>query len=291
MNRRVQFDFSIRFANGGGLEGHEFRLDIPGASISDDDLARLIVADLNLLMVGQIEIRNKSYVDEPHKRTRATYEGIRLVELSHRVHDGMTTYPGLPGPAVSTFLSRDDSQKNYAPGTTFHIGRVDMIANTGTYLDAPFHRHADGPDVSQLALEQLVDVPAVLVDATTRRIDADAFTDAETWGRAVIIRTGWSRWFGTSTYVGAHPHLTSSAADRLVDGGAVLVGIDSANIDSTDDGERPVHTTLLAAGIPIIEHLTGLDALSGAAVMHLTAVPAPISGMGTFPVRVVARVS
>lgn len=290
MDRRVQFDFDIEFANGGSLHGEAFRLDIDGPEIDDVDLARAIVDDLGLLMVAKVTISSKRYLDEPHKRTGAEPTGFDLVDLSHPVRDGMVTYPGMPAPSITTHLSRADSRATYAPGTEFDIGRIDLVANTGTYLDAPFHRYADGGDLASLPLDRLVGVPAVVVDARSTVIDADAFADTETWGRAVLVRTGWDRHFGTPTYLGGHPHLTARAAERLRDGGAVVVGIDSANIDATSTGERPVHSTLLAADIPIIEHLRGLERLDGSRPFELFAIPAPIVGMGTFPVRAVARV-
>lgn len=213
----------------------------------------------------------------------------RLVDLSHVVAHGLETYPGLPAPAISDHLSRLASRAHYAPGTEFQIGRIEMVANTGTYLDAPFHRFADTTDLAGLALEQVADLPGVLVDATRagRRIGPDALPSADLCGCAVLFRTEWSRHFGTPAYATGHPFLLGAVADALAARGAALVGIDSLNIDDMEDGARPVHTALLRAGIPIVEHLTGLAALP-AGDFRFFAVPVKVRGMGTFPVRAFA---
>lgn len=287
-DHRVEFDFEITFANGGGLQGREFRLDIDEPTISDDALADLLVRDLRLLMVDAVTISNKRYLTEPHKRAQPSEDAFHLVDLSHPIVDGMITYPGLPGPSVGTHLSREESRSRYAAGTEFHIGNIAMVANTGTYLDAPSHRYPDGIDLAHLPLDRLVGLVGVVVDATDRFIGPEAFADVDTWGKAVLVRTGWDSRFGASDYLGEHPHLTEAAARRLVDGGARLVGIDSANIDDTSGGERAAHSLLLAHGIPIVEHLTRLDQLP-AGPFELFAIPAPVVDLGTFPVRAVAR--
>ena len=214
----------------------------------------------------------------------------RLIDLSHTIEDGMITYPGLPAPHICDFLSREASRGRYAHDTTFQIGRIDMVANTGTYIDSPFHRYADGEDISQLTLARLADLPAVVVSATAHRaIDVPDVESIDVRGRAVLVHTGWARHWRTERYGAGHPYLTAAAAGCLRDRGARLVGIDSLNIDDTADGERPVHTTLLGAGIPIVEHLRGLEQLplSG---FSFSAVPPPVRGMGSFPVRAFARV-
>jgi arylformamidase len=213
---------------------------------------------------------------------------VPLADLSHTVTDGMITYPGLPGPAISDHLSREASRERYAPGTEFQIGRIDMVANTGTYLDTPAHRYPDGHDLAGLPLERVALVPGTVIDGSGPAIGPDALEGAVLTGRAVLIRTGWDRHWVTESYGGGgHPYLTAEAADELVDAGAVLVGIDSVNIDATTTGERPVHSALLAAGIVIVEHLRGLDQLP-AGPFTFTAVPVKVAGMGTFPVRAFA---
>jgi kynurenine formamidase len=215
----------------------------------------------------------------------------RLIDLSHPVHEGMPAYPGLPGPEIGDHLSREASRANYAPGTEFQIGRITMVANTGTYVDAPFHRFADGADLATLPLERIADVDAVMVDvrADGREIGPELLMEHQLAGRAVLIHTGWSRHWGSDAYTSGHPFLTRSAANFLVDARPALVGIDSLNVDDTADKTRPAHTLLLAAAIPICEHLTGLDALP-ATGFRFSAVPAAVRGMGTFPVRAYAVV-
>jgi kynurenine formamidase len=213
----------------------------------------------------------------------------RFFDLSHPIVDGMRTYPGLPAPSISIHLSREGSRALYAAGTEFHIGRIDMVANTGTYLDAPFHRYAEGADVSELPLPAVADLPGVVMPTGERAIGAEAFAGLALAGRAVLIRTGWSERWGTEAYFAGHPHLTKTAAEFLADAGAALVGIDSLNIDSTADGSRPAHSILLSRGIPIVEHLTDLDRLPGSG-FRFFAVPAGVRGMGTFPVRAFAIV-
>jgi kynurenine formamidase len=212
-----------------------------------------------------------------------------LIDLSHTIEDGLITYKGLPAPLICDFLSREASRKHYAEGTEFHIGKIEMVANTGTYLDSPFHRYADGKDLSELPLTSLADLPTIVIRADARRIDASAFDGLDVAGKAVLVNTGWSQHWNTDAYFEGHPFLTEDAAILLRDGGATLVGIDSLNIDDTHDGRRPVHSTLLAADILIVEHLTNLAALP-VAESRFFAVPAKVKAFGTFPVRAFAKV-
>ena len=221
-----------------------------------------------------------------------TSDAAQFIDLSHTIESGMITYKGLPAPLICDHLSREQSRSIYAPGTEFQIGRIEMVSNTGTYLDTPFHRFADGVDLSGLTLESVSDLPGMVVrvDASqSRAVDRAHFGALEVRGRAVLVHTGWDRHWRTDRYFEGFPFLTEQAAIYLRDAGAALVGIDSHNIDDTSTGERPVHTTLLRAGIPIVEHMTNLGALPLRG-FHFTAVPPKISGMGTFPVRAHARV-
>lgn len=208
----------------------------------------------------------------------------RLVELNHVIEDGMITYKGLPGPVICDFLAREASLGLYEGDTTFQIGRIDMVSNTGTYLDTPFHRWADGADLAGVTLEQVTDLPGVVVLHDGPAIGPDAFAGLAVRGKAVLVHTGWDRHWRTETYQVAHPYLTAEAAEHLRDAGVALVGIDSHNIDDTTGTARPVHTILLRAGIPIVEHLTGLDALPVDGFVF-NAPPPRVKGMGTFPVR------
>jgi arylformamidase len=215
----------------------------------------------------------------------------RLIDLSHPIEHGMITYPGLPGPVISDFLGREASRGHYAGGTTFHIARLRMVANTGTYLDAPFHRYAEGKDVAALPLESLADLDGVVVDASEREraIDVDRFAGRDLAGKAVLVRTGWDAHWRTPAYAEGHPYLTRGAAEFLAGAGPALVGIDSLNVDDTSDGVRPAHTLLLSAGIPLVEHLCNLKALP-ATGFRFHCVPAPFQGLGSFPVRAYAVV-
>jgi arylformamidase len=284
--KRVVCDFEMTFANGGGIQGQGFRLDIDKEPIADDELADYLVRDMNLLMVSNVQILNKRYVTEPHKRQIDSDHG--LADLSHPIRDGMVTYPGIPAPVIRNHLSREESRQHYAEGTEFYIAAIDLVANTGTYIDAPFHRYPDGSDISDLPLERLVGLSGVVVDTDTVAIGPDVFTDTDTRGKAVLIRTGWDSRFGQEDYVGEHPHLTTDGARRLIEGGASLVGIDSSNIDDTSRGHRPAHSLLLDAGIPVVEHLTNLDQIPETP-FEFFAIPAPVVGMTSFPVRAVAR--
>jgi kynurenine formamidase len=217
---------------------------------------------------------------------------VRLIDLSHEIRDGLVTYPGIPAPVISTVLGREASRERYAPGTEFHIGSIALAGNTGTYLDTPFHRYADGWDLADLALDVVAGRPITLVEATGRRTvgPADLPPPGALRGRAVLFHTGWSRHFGTPAYGHGHPHLGAGTVKALVAAGPAIVGIDSLNIDDTSTGERAAHTALLAAGIPIVEHLTNLETLSGVASARFFAVPPRIRGFGTFPVRAFALV-
>ena len=216
----------------------------------------------------------------------------RFIDLSHDISDGLITYPGLPAPQIDEYLTREASRARYAPGTEFSIGRITMVANTGTYLDTPFHRFADGFDLADLKLEQVADLPGVLVRVVGEpecRIGTGRFDGLDVRGKAVLIHTGWDRNWATPAYGEGHPFLTAEGAAWLVENGASLVGIDSLNIDDGADGTRPAHTTLLRAGVPIVEHLTGLEQLplNG---FRFSAVPARVAGMATWPVRAYAEI-
>jgi arylformamidase len=216
----------------------------------------------------------------------------RIVDLSHPIRAGLITYPGLPAPVITAHLTREESRAKYAPGTEFAMDVITMIGNTGTYLDSPFHRYADGADLAGLDLATLVGLPAVVIaltGAATRGIGVDDLAGRDVRGAAVLLNTGWDRHFGTVEYGSGAPYLSAMGAQYLIDGGAVLVGIDSLNIDDTESGgERPAHTLLLGAGVHVVEHLTNLAALpeSGA---RFSAAPPAVEGFGTFPVRAFAE--
>jgi kynurenine formamidase len=216
----------------------------------------------------------------------------KLVDLSHEVEDGLITYKGLPAPVICDFLSRKASRKHYSGGTEFQIGKIEMVANTGTYVDSPFHRFADGTDLAGLPLESLADLDGVVVRvaATEQPVTARVFRGLDLRGRAVLVHTGWARHWRTDQYFEGHTFLTADAAEFLVEAGAAFVGIDSYNIDDTADGVRPVHTTLLNAQIPICEHMCGLDQLPDTG-FRFHAVPVKVKEFGTFPVRAYACLS
>jgi arylformamidase len=213
----------------------------------------------------------------------------RYIDLSHPIEHEMTTYPGLPGPVISTYLSREESAQRMGTGVAFHIGRIEMVANTGTYVDAPFHFHADGADVAQLPLERLVDVPIVVIRSGGRTANGpEVLSDpGALWGTAVLVHTGWSRHWGTPAYRSGSPYLTRGFAEAVVEANVALLGVDALNVDNVEDLTRPVHHTVLGNGIPVIEHLTNLDRLPDHGA-RLTVLPAPVHGLGSFPVRAVA---
>lgn len=220
----------------------------------------------------------------------ANHQQKAIVDLSHVIEHGMTTYKGLPGPHICDFWTREGSAANYDDGSSFQIGRIDMVANTGTYLDSPFHRYANGKDLAGLALDSLANLPGILV---RRHYEDGLVTDVEhlaglaVAGKAVLVHTGWDRHWRTDGYFGEHPYLTSEAAGWLAAQGAALVGIDSCNIDNMHVRARPVHTRLLGADIPICEHMTGLGQLPDDG-FRFSAAPPKVRGMGTFPVRAYA---
>ncbi len=212
---------------------------------------------------------------------------MRLVDLSYVIEHQMATYPGLPSPEISEHLSFEASASVYEAGTEFAIGRISMVTNTGTYLDTPAHRFRAGHDLAGLALERCASLPAIIVDGDGP-FGPEAFDDLTLEGRAVLLRSGWDRHWGTDRYGDpVHPHLTEAGAHALVDARVMLVGIDSVNIDDTTTGRRPAHTVLLAAGIPVVEHLTRLGQLPAAGAVF-TAVPPAVRGLATFPVRAFA---
>lgn len=293
MNKRVKFDFEIDFTNGGGIQGQDFRLDIDGDDIDDKALADYIVKDMQLLMVGEVRIINKEIIIEKHKRQAATTQtDTSYIDLSHVIYDGLVTYKGLPAPIVCDYLSREESRGRYAPGTEFQIGKIEMVTNTGTYVDCPFHRYEDGKDLSEVALESFTDLEGIVIRADHRKglaVTAEAFKGKEIRGRAVLVHTGWDEYWATDKYYENHPFLTEDAAVYLKQCGAKLVGIDSMNIDDTRGNARPVHSTLLRDEILIAEHLCNLSNVPDEG-FTFTAVPPKFKGAGTFPVRAFAGI-
>ncbi len=293
MEKRVQFDFDIAFTNGGGIQGQGFRLDIAGETVSDQELADYLVQDMRLLMVGRIHILNKQIIEEKHKRRpiNETSSTRRIIDLSHTIEHGLVTYKGLPAPLICDYLSREESKNTYAEGTTFQIGKIEMVSNTGTYLDCPFHRYADGKDLSEVGVEQLTDLEGIVIRVDHREtleISARFFQGKELRGRAVLVQSGWDQYWTTEHYFEHHPHLTEDAAHYLISCGVKLVGIDSVNIDDTRGRARPVHSLLLQEEILIVEHLRGLEQLPEEG-FTFSALPPKVVGMGTFPVRAVAK--
>ena len=296
---RAGFDATVTFRNGGGLSAQGFRLDVPGPDVSAADVGPLFVRHLGLLMVDRVDITNLDVFEEQHKGSRGGPVAVgadsrRVVELNHVIRAGMVTYPGLPGPEIVPFLTREASRAQYAPGTEFQIDRVTLVGNTGTYLDSPFHRYPTGVDLAGLPLSSVADLPIVVARLTgsdDRAIDVAALAALPVAGCAVLLHTGWDQHWGTPAYgSGEAPYLTEAAAQWLVDAGAVLVGIDAVNVDdAVPGGERPAHTTLLAADVPVVEHLTGLDQLPAMGA-RLHAVPLRLESVGTFSVRAYAVV-
>jgi arylformamidase len=295
---RAVFDADVTFLNGGGLQTQGFRLDVSAADVTEDRLAELFIGHLGLLMVDRVVLGDVRVVAEPHRGSRGgpadrvagVPEQTRLVELSHVIIAGMTTYPGLPGPEIVPHLSREESRSRYAPGTEFAIDRISMVGNTGTYLDSPYHRYPDGTDLAGLPLTAVADLPIVVVRPAgggARGIEPAALAAVDMAGAAVLLHTGWDRHWGTEEYGRDAPFLTEAGAGMLANGGAALVGIDSVNIDDASATDRPAHSILLGAGIPVLEHLTGLGAVpvTGA---RLHAAPPRVRDFGTFPVRAYA---
>ncbi|HEY2281822.1 MAG TPA: cyclase family protein [Streptosporangiaceae bacterium] len=299
---RAQFDAVVTFANGGDLRTEGFRIDVAGPDVSPQEVAQLFITSLSLLMVESVELHGLRVFAEPHKGTRggpsdrpvAPDTGRRrIVDLSHPIYDGLITYPGLPGPELAPYLTREQSREQYAPGTEFQIDTVTMIGNTGTYLDSPFHRYPDGLDLAALPLESCAEVPAVLARVAgsgSRAVDVGALAALDVSGRAVLLHTGGDTDWGRAAYATDAPYLTEAGARWLAEHGARLVGIDSVNVDDLDNGgHRPAHSILLRAGIPVVEHLTGLGQLPPTG-FWFTAAPIPVAGFGTFPVRAYAKI-
>ena len=315
---RAAFDADIRFVNGGSLRAEGFRLDLPSRDLAEGEIAELLVRHLGLGLVGSVELSNLEVRAEPHKGSRGisattattspaeaseaseAWEapgaaGDRrggLVDLSHPIRAGLVTYPGIPAPTITPHLTRAASREHYEPGTEFAIDIITMAGNTGTYLDSPYHRYAEGGDLASLRLETLVGLRAEvfhLADAAERGIPAGVFHERELAGTAVLLHTGWSSRFGTPGYAHGSPFLTEAGARHLADAGVALVGIDALNIDDTESsGARPAHSILLAAGIHVVEHLTALDRVPARGA-RFTAVPPRVEGFGTFPVRAFAE--
>ncbi len=213
---------------------------------------------------------------------------MQLIDLSHTIFDGIKTIKNVPGPIICDFWERESTAKNYSDGSTFQMGKIEMISNTGTYMDCPFHRYADGHDLSGLPLKNCVNLPTIIVDAPYQNgiaVDVSFFKNLDVYKKAVLVRTGWSEFFNTEKYLNNHPFLTKDTALFLKENGATLVGIDSHNIDDTRGGARPVHTILLRENILIVEHLTNMAEIPKGKKIHFSAVPPKIIGMGTFPVR------
>jgi arylformamidase len=295
---RARFNVVVHFVNGGSLSADGFRLDLPSEHVDSSEVARLFVQHLGLALVGRVDITELHIVEEAHKGSRGIQaqtqrDRTQIVDLSHYIEAGRVTYPGLPVPVITSHLTREQSRSIYAAGTEFAMDIITMIGNTGTYLDSPFHRYADGADLSSLDIDSLVGLRAEvfhLNDAIERGIPVEVFYDRDVTDAAVILHTGWDRLFGSKEYGVNAPFLTEAAARYLVERRVTLVGIDSVNIDDTQSGgERPAHSLLLGAGIHVVEYLTNLSQLplQGA---RFTAVPPKIKNFGTFPVRAFAEI-
>ena len=293
MEKRVKFNFELSFTNGGGLQGRDFRLDIPGEDISDQELADHLIRDMRLLLVKEVSISNKEIITERHK-WQASESGrgsTGFVDLSHTIYDGLITYKGLPAPIICDYLSREASRERYAPGTEFQIGKIEMIANTCTYVDCPFHRYEDGKDLSEVGLDRFADLEAVVirVDHSQRlALDVESFKGRNLADKAVLVHTGWDEYWATDRYFENHPFITEEAAQFLKKSGARLVGIDSMNIDDTHGNSRPVHSILLASEILIVEHLCNLRHVPEDG-FRFSCIPPKFKGVGTFPVRAFAH--
>lgn len=295
---RAHFNAVVYFTNGDSLSTEGFRLDLPTNSLDSSEVARLFVRHLGLALVGRVEITGLEIMEEAHKGSREIPNAIdspvaRLVDLSHEIEVGKITYPGLPTPVITPHLTRENSRSIYAAGTEFAMDTITMIGNTGTYLDSPYHRYAEGADLAALDLTTLVNLKAEvfhLDDSLERGIPAEVFYDRNLTGSAVLLHTGWDRFFGSPEYGINAPFLTEAGASYLVQSGVSLVGIDSLNIDDTQSGgARPAHSLLLAAGIHVVEHLTNLAELPPQGA-RFTAVPPKIKNFGTFPVRAFAQI-
>jgi kynurenine formamidase len=300
---RARFDATVPFSNGGSIRVEGFRVDVPDENVSTDAIGALLVSSLGLLKAEPAVLQNVQIVAEAHQGTRGGPSdpaavlvapvSKRFLELSHVIRAGETTYPGLPAPETSPHLTREASRSIYAEGTEFSIDRISMVGNTGTYLDSPFHRYADGADLAGLPLGRLVDLPVRIVrtgGSGSRAVDVGHLAAVDVAGCAVLLHTEGDRDWGTPSYAVDAPYLTEAGAQWLVDHNAALVGIDSVNIDDTSGGgERPAHSLLLAAGIPIVEHLTGLGQVPPQGATF-TAAPPLIEAFGTFPVRAYAAV-
>jgi arylformamidase len=294
MSTRIKFDFEVNFADRGSVRGQSFSLDVPGYEVMEDELARYVAGQFQIDGIAEIRVTNKQILGKPGdvqgapaKEARAT-----LVDLSHVIENGLITYKGLPAPVICDFLSRHDSRKFYDEGTEFQIGMVEMVTNTGTYIDFPFHRFENGHDLSELGLECMTGLAATVVRVPFGdglEITEEQFKDSPVKGHAVLVHTGWDRHWNTPLYYEDHPYLTEGAAKYLAEQGAMLVGIDSHNIDSTKGRTRPVHTILLGAEILIVEHLCNLSAVPDQG-FEFSAVPPKFKGAGTFPVRAMARI-
>lgn len=285
---RAEFDVAVTFSDGGDLQARGFRIDVPRLDPTEAELTALFLATLGRPAVDRVELTGvRVFAERTLDLPARTAPRLRYVELSHVIADGMTTYPGLPGPTISVHLSWADSRPNYAEGTEFSMDRIDLLGQTGTYVDAPRHRYADGADLAGVPLDRLADLPAVVVRTGRRAVRPDDLEPLVVAGHAVLLHTGGDRDWGTPSYAVDAPYLTGEAAALLVERGAALVGIDAVNIDDTAAPDRPAHTALLAAGIPIVEHLTGLGELPPTGA-RFTAAPPRIVAFGTFPVRAYA---
>jgi arylformamidase len=297
---RASFDATVTFGNGGDLVVHGFRVDVPGPDVGEAEIAALFVASLGLLVTEAVELRNVTMFAEPHKGTRGgpgdrgdapPLAGGTLAELSHVIEPGMVTVPGLPAPEITPYLTREESRSHYAPGTEFAIDRLTMVGNTGTYLDSPYHRYPDGADLTAISLARTTDLPAVVIRVAgvrERGIGVGALAAVDVGGKAVLLHTGDAARFGTAEYATDAYFLTRDGAAWLTEQDPALVGIDAINIDDTADPERPAHSLLLGAGIPVVEHLTGLDQVPPSGALF-SAVPLRVRGFGTIPVRAYAR--
>ena len=205
------------------------------------------------------------------------------IDLNHPLESGMQTYPGLS--EVETY----DKAPRFSNGAL--IDGIKMLGIPSTYIDAPYHVDPHGGKVADYKLEQLVNLPIVVIPLPEGH-SFYAKEDIEKYqvrGKTVLLFTGKSRYFGTPEYSKNPPYISTAAAEWLAGQKAALVGIDALLVDNYNQNDTtPVHDVLLKNGVVIAEDMTNLGALAGKDA-RLTAVP-PRAPLASFPTRIFATV-
>jgi arylformamidase len=206
---------------------------------------------------------------------------VALIDISLPIHDGMVVYEGDPAVSVTAAMSRER-------GDPANVSLLRLGSHTGTHVDAPAHFLAGTASVDALALDVLVG-PALVAELTaSRTVERADLAALPLQGHTrLLLKTRNSSLWDRDSFSRDYVALSVEAARLLVERGFRLVGIDYLSIEAFAVTGHPVHTTLLGAGIAILEGLDLRRVTPG--VYELLCLPLRVAGADGAPCRAVLR--